>query len=600
MVSVLLMSCSNNTPKTQSTSEADLNKNTAQTASENIETTLNLEVVSIDKTDFSIGKYAIGTKRIYAEDPNQGFNDWALKYANESAIEFTKKMDALGEPHTIMADVWYPAIPGDAVLKSDYSPYSFYQAADGKLATYADYYNGHQELLMNAATSELANLMNKNNESLGSIAMKDQAAFEEKAYQFVDKYSNWKRHAYYDATMADGKFPVVVLAHGLGGISNMWNDKAELLASQGYIVIVPNFVSDGSNPLVFDNPNSIYAKQVSKSEISKAYEIIFQNKIVFNFFEYLYGIDLSQMEEPKIGNNSDTESSGAKGVSGGSASMIEDIFKMAEESTADSEGAIKATEMMGDLFQQRVYDIKACLNFIKTDDYFKNSIDADNIGVSGHSLGSITTEIALKQLDEVKTGLGLNNGTPLKWEPDESESVNITKPFGLIYGEEDDFLHMVFQKIWKDSYIKAGGDISTFYVLPDERADSTIENSDPILTATYNRALGPKMRIGMKDTSHDIMNPEADKMYPYYKVISGESEWGFGTKKKRMLNDEVFNLLSWVKDDENNPYHLAGTISDYYLLNWFDYYLKGKEESKEKMFNSPFNQFIIMQHESIQ
>ena len=54
------------------------------------------------------------------------------------------------------------------------------------------------------------------------------------------------RGAWLDAPPAEGRFPLIVVAHGLGGSHSMWSTLGEFLASHGYVVAAPTFISDGS------------------------------------------------------------------------------------------------------------------------------------------------------------------------------------------------------------------------------------------------------------------------------------------------------------------------------------------------------------------
>ena len=65
-----------------------------------------------------------------------------------------------------------------------------------------------------------------------------------------------------------------MLAHGLAGSYGMWASLAEFLASRGYIVAAPTFISDGGLPLVFHDPDSAFANAASAEELQNAYATI--------------------------------------------------------------------------------------------------------------------------------------------------------------------------------------------------------------------------------------------------------------------------------------------------------------------------------------
>ena len=98
------------------------------------------------------------------------------------------------------------------------------------------------------------------------------------------------RGAWQDASPAEGKFPLILLAHGLAGNHGMWSTLGEFLASHGYVVAAPTFVSDGGLPLVFHDQDSPFARQASAEELRQAYELLLgQVKVVPYFYRLLFG-----------------------------------------------------------------------------------------------------------------------------------------------------------------------------------------------------------------------------------------------------------------------------------------------------------------------
>ena len=74
----------------------------------------------------------------------------------------------------------------------------------------------------------------------------------------------------------------------------MWRTYAEFLASHGYIVAAPTFISDGSLPQVFHDPASPFAASASPAEVQDAYAVLNgESKVVPSFYRLLFGVDLS-------------------------------------------------------------------------------------------------------------------------------------------------------------------------------------------------------------------------------------------------------------------------------------------------------------------
>lgn len=46
-------------------------------------------------------------------------------------------------------------------------------------------------------------------------------------------------------------------------------------------------------------------------------------------------------------------------------------------------------------------------------------IDGERVGVAGHSLGAMTTQLAANHLPGVATTMGINNAPPFTWGPEE-------------------------------------------------------------------------------------------------------------------------------------------------------------------------------------
>ena len=58
----------------------------------------------------------------------------------------------------------------------------------------------------------------------------------------------------------------------------------EFLASHGYVVAAPSFISDGGMPFVFHDPSSQYARQATEEEIDAAYDLILnEGKVIPEF-----------------------------------------------------------------------------------------------------------------------------------------------------------------------------------------------------------------------------------------------------------------------------------------------------------------------------
>lgn len=524
------------------------------------------------------GEYGVGYKKLFVTDDTQLFNEWGEKYGDDEHKELFETLNAF-EPHTVVTQMWYPAVK---ISDPSKDCLGHIPMTSGTIVYMKDLYLPYESIQKDIAKNGIGNLKRSDGKDIRTLSRElSKDDFDEVLSGLVDELLNRELDSRKNAPIADGKFPVVVMAHGLGGTGYMWNEAAEALASQGYIVVAPTFISDGTMPEVFSNPASIVGQKTDDEIIEYYNKLSGQGNVVENFFKYLYGTELNMAEAEANGN-------------------FDALMNQIKASKASEEGGIIATEMMGDLFDQRVKDVSAILNELKIMNEtgeFAGKIDLSNVGMTGHSLGSITTMVALERLELVKVGIGVNNGVPVKWEPDDLEATEIEKPLFLLHGQEDDFLNLIFKNVWQEMYIPQGGDINKTYVLEEERALATEDNPDPILTATYNRALGPKIAVEVANSDHGNLVEDNYAFYP----SEGDQTWKMVTEKQRMLSNGLFgtgllakkfDLIASKKLDDGYVFNQAAYIRDYYYKAWFGYYLKGQNEYKEYILKTPFEEGI--------
>ena len=378
-----------------------------------------------------------------------------------------------------------------------------------------------------------------------------------------------------DAAVAEGRFPVVVLSHGLGGSGRQWTASAEHLVSHGYVVVSPSYISDSSSPLVFRDPDSAYVASLGgASAAAEAGARFGADQPVFrNFYELGWGVP------PSFGP-------------GGLDPAL----------TAIDGGAAAAAAMMGDLFQQRVDDIAAVLGYLDALDApaadcqarlgpgaaaarlcgaFEGAIDASRVGVMGHSLGSITSQVASVQLEAVRAVVGLNNGLPSTWEPgdgfpdasgDPDRPDGVAKPVAFLSAAEDGFLDFVFRTLWLETWTASGGDPGEMFPLPAEQAVPTADNPLPIVASSYTRATGPKINVMVTDLNHDQF------IDPYIFTVGSTMRWRRFPKGAERddpsFRGESFELLGWAADADGNQQYLPHQIRNHYAVAMFNTYVK--------------------------
>ncbi|MCX2792481.1 hypothetical protein [Vibrio sp. Sgm 5] len=553
------------------------------------------------------GEYAVGSKIIFARDNSQRFDPWNTAYASSEYRKLLRKIESSGQPRTVPIHVWYPALVSDETIQIHQRLRSPKKAVSGKQAKFSDYVlndsNAFEPLTMSLNTN-LKHIEDTDDQPLANLPSHK---MNQALKQFIEAFVKQDRGAFIDAPIAKGTFPLIILSHGLGGNYAMWDRAGEFLASHGYVAVAPTYISDGTVPIVFHDPASEFAKAKSPSEVGEAYQTLSEMKVLPNFFRYLFGI-----ENPTQATILSFDPTKSKVL---------------------NDGPNKVVDMQRNLFRQRVVDLgivkdtlvvlnkdkEHCRNeaqgsVVTSCGQFSGKLDIKNIGLSGPSLGSMTSQLALKHIPNIQTAIGLNNGVPYSWTPQEmfggdySEDgvpIGNSKPLLQIIGNEDDFVQMVFHSIFQEAVTLAEGDPSTLLQLPAERAEITKENPQPVALSAYNRAQGDKMLVTVADVDHGVLTQhDAEFNFPGYVKQNGESLFSYVIDRNRKATGrdlftpnfmgESFSLLSWGQTEQGQWYYKPHVIRDYYYLNWFDYYLKKDPAAKKKLLTSPFSKFVSL------
>ena len=484
----------------------------------------------------SRNRYAVGSRAIFFHDESKSFDPWGAKYKSKECRDLIKQIDAAGDRRSVHAIIHYPAIPATRDSKAELAmmPAALPKARDGQPAPLSDFLPHGQS---------------------------------DRRLPFPE------RECYTGATPADGRFPLVLMLHGLGGGHGTWYRAAERLTSRGYVVVTVAFTSDGSMTPVFDDPESRYAQTRTPEQLRQDYQVFLSagDRAVFgNFFKFMFG------EEIQGGF---PEASSLKAVEG---------------------GGVRAGRMMGDLFEMRTEDVGIVIANMKrlneSDPILQGCIDASQIGVMGHSLGSITSQSALVYVPEVKTAIGFNNGLPRSWEPyggypdssgDAERPDGVPRDVLLLIGSDDNFVHMVFRDIFLKFFIGAGGDVTETMPLPMEQVWPTVDNPQPIARASYERATARKMLLTFKDQTHDSLIDPA---------VSSPGDKSFGRRVPldptvNANQAERFEQRGWI-DVDGRQVHRPTEMRDYYIRNWYDWQLKGDDSARQRLIDHPFGEDV--------
>lgn len=505
-------------------------------------------------------RFAVGVTTNFVRDFSKPFDAWGRKYKTDEYRAWLDEVDALGTPRTTVTKIYYPSPQGDGATDhglENVVPSQLPAAAEGEAITVTGLYFGK--------------------EMLAKMAFSDDAAPEE-IYM-----------AHEGAPLAEGKFPLVIMVHGLGGSLNTWASAAEHLAAQGYIVVTVTMTSDSAVAPVFEDPESPWVKQATPEEIQAAYVLRAQNSFGTIFrnwyamlFDYHEPIEFGNWPDPKTLN------------------------------PATAEGSRRVGQLMADLFDQRVEDVERVITEMKyfndtpldcmvglvteqnpkplCDGFFSGAIDVDNIGVMGHSLGSMTAQASAAFLGDVDTAVGFNNGLPRTWEPygglpgdpDAEVPTGVEKPFLQVIGSDDYFIYNVFRKVLWTSIKESGGDPKEHWIIESEQTWPTEDNPQAEATAAYERATGEKMLVTFTDEDHSTAVDDWEGVYEPGRKLTANR-----LPPSPDAPIEEYEVLGWVEEDGQQVY-MPHLMRNYYLANWFDWTLKGDDEARARLTNHPF------------
>ena len=553
------------------------------------------------------GEYAVGTTTGVAVDARQRFDPWGAAYGRPQYRAMVRRVEASGQRRAVVFQLWYPATPASGAARLA-GPRSPFPAASGRRANYYDLFFQEAGMARETLVQLAPELVHvRGGGTLADAATEEQrAAMDELSELVAGKLlGGWQ-----DARPADGAFPVIVLAHGLSGHHALWVSLAEFLASRGYVVAAPTFVSDGTAAMVFHDEDSPYARQASPEELRRTYRLLaFEPKVVPYFFRLLFDY------------------------------QGDEVFPSPEAYGPDGEkiapgGVERATTMMRNLFRQRVSDMGLVLHTTRLLGADRESCAtalaamgatsaARNLcglltgriadgpaGVGGHSLGSMTAHFAADALPDVAASLGFNNGPPFKWTPEEMLAGEATeeglpggarKPLLLMIGDEDAFVQSVFMGLFQSRVRRAGGDPAEAFPLEPERAlPDRFDNPQPVALSTWRRALLDRVLVTVRDVDHSVLVEDLMRDVPWPAFERGELPFGINAERRRKPTGgaaldadpepgERYDLLGWAAVEGpgdaggDGEAYLPHVVRDWYALTWFDWHLKGDQEAQRRL-----------------
>ena len=555
------------------------------------------------------GDYAVGTATGFAVDNQLRFDPWNSRYAGPEYRAMLRSVEAAGQTRTVTFALWYPAepAPDQGRLAGPRSPFP---AANGRRANYWDFYFRAGDMgrqIGAAAQIVLPQFIRLRGGGAWADADAEtqQATLEEIHLKILDVF----RGAWQDASPAQGSFPVIILAHGLAENYGPWSSFAEFLASHGYVVAAPTFISDGGLPLVFHDQDSPYARQAAPQEVKKAYELILGNiKVLPYFYRMVYGQESQGFSPPE---NFDPAT--AELVPGGVARFTAMMRNLFRQRVADVGVLLRTVDLLGaetETCRQGLAALGATSAARDLCGLLAGRIDSQRAGIAGHSLGSMTAQLAVQHLPGLRAVMGLNNGPPSSWTPPEMIGAGQTpeglpvgnrKPLLLMIGDEDDFVQRIFVEMGQAQLARAGGDpAQVFYLAPERLAPERETNPQPVALSAWRRAVAERVLVTVRDADHLILAQDLARLFPWPKFQRGDLPYGFSPERQRKPEGQrAFELpptpgaayaqLGWAEIDGAGEVYLPHLIRDWHARAWFDWHLKGDEEARRRSQNpDPF------------
>ncbi len=540
--------------------------------------------------DAAYGDYAVGVATGFAVDALARFDPWNSTYGTASYQTLLRRIDASGQRRTVVLQLWYPAMPREGASQGQRSPL---RAASGRPANYYDFFFRDPDVAVHRAVGGMGAQESTWLRNGGALAAMTAANRQAAIATIGAHILGAPQGAWQDATPAEGRFPVIILAHGLGGNHAMWRSLAEFLASHGYVVAAPTFVSDGAPALVFHDEDSPFRNQRERPQVVAAYQQMFGTAKVVPYFQRLL-FDAA------------TDPAQRRAVPG---------------------GVERATTMMRNLFRQRVGDVALALRTVRSmgldepscrtaltalgaasaarplsNSYLcgllEGRVDAERVGVAGHSLGAMTAQLAADHLPTIRAAFGLNNAPPFKWAPEEMRgngTAGARKPLLLMVGDEDAFVQNVFIGLFTTALRQAGGDPAQAFPLAAERATpDRWSNPQPVALSAWQRALSHRILVIVRDVGHGALANDMNRLFPWPAFKRGEVPFAQAPQRTRKATGEAafapappvgepFDELGWAAFDDGSDAYLPHVIRDWYALAWFNWHLKGDDTARARL-----------------
>ena len=550
------------------------------------------------------GDYAVGVTTGFAVDDRQRFDPWNGVYGRPAYRALLRRIEAAGQTRTVVFHVWYPADRAPN-RERQAGPRSLFPAASGRRTNYYDFYFQAGDMARQiGAAAQVVPPQFVHLRGGGVLAEADDATRQAALADIGSRILNAApRGAWQDAWAAKGRFPLILLAHGIAGSHGMWSSFGEFLASHGYVVVAPTFISDGGLPLVFHDEDSPFAARTPREELHRAYALLLgEVKVVPAFYRVLFG-QWGRGFAPPDGFDPATATLAPRGVERATA-MLRALLR---QRVADLGLVLHTMRLLGedaDTCRAALATMGATSAARHLCGMLAGRIDAGRVGVAGHSLGSMTAQLAADHLPGIRASLGLNNAPPSAWTPEEMASADETHaglpvgsrtPVLLMIGDEDDCVQRTFVTLFQSAVARAGGDPATAFPLAAERAapDRT-DNPQPVALSAWQRAVADRLLVIVRDTDHFTLAEDFARLFPWPAFQRGALPFGQTPQRTRKPTGAAafdpdappgaaYTQLGWAEAEDGRAIYLPHVVRDWYARAWFDWHLKDDAAARGRL-----------------
>jgi hypothetical protein len=122
--------------------------------------------------------------------------------------------------------------------------------------------------------------------------------------------------------------------------------------------------------------------------------------------------------------------------------------------------------------------------------------------------------------------------------------------------------------------------------------------------AAYTRAAGPKLLLGLVDSTHWDVTDYDDYLFPRHRLAAGEIQVAFDNRLRHLpFGEEVLDpnfvgaeylTMSWQQLPSGTWIYRPHLIRDYYGLAWYGTFLEERPPLRHLLRHDPFPDTVVL------